>query len=153
MSNNIIKPVFVAAGQSKLLQALIILVIMDVIFGTLRAIKERKFNSCVGINGMIRKAGMMLSLVCLIYLDAIVSFNLIGFIPEGIRAYLPGDRIGIMEFFAIIYIIYEAVSVLKNMALSGLPVGRVSQRLEKFLSENTGEIVQLPEDPDHDLHG
>lgn len=153
MSNNIIKPVFVAAGQSKLLQALIILVIMDVIFGTLRAIKERKFNSCVGINGMIRKAGMMLSLVCLIYLDAIVSFNLIGFIPEGIRVYLPGDRIGIMEFFAIIYIIYEAVSVLKNMALSGLPVGRVSQRLEKFLSENTGEIVQLPEDPDHDLHG
>ena len=144
--NDFVLPVVIAAGQSKLFQALIVLVVMDVIFGTLRAIKEKQFNSCVGINGMIRKAGMMISLVCLVYLDDIVTFNLIGFIPEGIRQYLPGDSIGIMEFFATIYIIYEAVSVLKNMALSGLPVGMIWGKVKNFLSANTGEIIEIPEE-------
>lgn len=144
--NELVRPVLLAAGQSKLFQALIVLVVMDVIFGSLRAIKEKRFNSCVGINGMIRKAGMMISLVCLVYLDDILSFNLIGFIPEGIREYLPGESIGIMEFFSVIYIVYEGVSVLKNMALSGLPVGRIWLKVKAFLSANTGEIAELPED-------
>lgn len=141
-------PVVIAAGQSKLFQVLVVLVVMDIIFGTLRAIKEKKFNSCVGINGMIRKAGMMISLICLVYLDEIITFNPIGFIPEGIRAYLPGDSIGVMEFFAAVYIVYEAVSVLKNMALSGLPVGKIWGKVKDFLSANTGEIAELPEDND-----
>lgn len=143
---NLTRPLIIYAGQSKLFQIIIILVIMDVIFGTFRAAKEKQFNSCIGINGMIRKAGMMVSLICLVYLDAIIEFNLIGFIPDGIRQYLPGDSIGIMEFFAVIYIVYEAVSVLKNMALSGLPVGKVWSKLKIFLEENTGEIAELPED-------
>ena len=147
---DIVKPIVVAAGQSRLFQALIVLVVMDVIFGTLRAIKEKCFNSCVGINGMIRKAGMMISLICLIYLDEIAHFNLIGFIPEAIRQYLPGETIGIMEFFAIVYIIYEMVSVLKNMALSGLPVQRIWNALKKFLAENTNEIAELPADVDEE---
>lgn len=141
-----VKPIVTVTGQSKLFQALIVLVVMDVIFGSFRAIKEKRFNSCVGINGMIRKAGMMVSLICLIYLDEIAQFNLIGFIPESVRQYLPGDSIGIMEFFAIVYIIYEIVSVLKNMALSGLPVQKIWNALKKFLSENTSEIAELPEE-------
>lgn len=147
--NELVNPVIIAAGQSKLFQALIVLVVMDVIFGSLRAIKEKRFNSCVGINGMIRKAGMMLSLICLVYLDDIISFNLIGFIPEGIREYLPGGSIGIMEFFTVIYIVYEAVSVLKNMALSGLPVGQIWAKVKAFLSANTAEIAELPGDDDN----
>lgn len=143
---DLVLPVVIAAGQSKLFQVLVVLVVMDIIFGTLRAVKEKKFNSCVGINGMIRKAGMMISLVCLVYLDDIITFNLIGFIPEGIRQYLPGDSIGVMEFFAAVYIVYEAVSVLKNMALSGLPVGKIWGKVKDFLSANTGEIAELPED-------
>lgn len=139
-------PVVIAVGQSKLFQVLVVLVVMDIIFGTLRAIKEKQFNSCVGINGMIRKAGMMISLICLVYLDDIITFNLIGFIPDGIRQYLPGDSIGVMEFFAAVYIVYEAVSVLKNMALSGLPVGKIWGKVKDFLSANTGEIAELPED-------
>ena len=145
--NDFIKPVVMAAGQSKLLQILVVLVVMDVIFGCLRAIRERAFNSTIGINGMIRKAGMLISLVCMVYLDQIVQINLIGFIPEQVREILPGDTVGIMEFFAILYIIYEVVSVLKNMALSGLPVTRIWVRLKNFLVNNTGEIAELPDEP------
>lgn len=148
--SDFVLPVVIAAGQSKLFQVLVVLVVMDIIFGTLRAVKEKQFNSCVGINGMIRKAGMMISLICLVYLDEIISFNLIGFIPEGIRQYLPGDSIGVMEFFAAVYIVYEAVSVLKNMALSGLPVGKIWGKVKDFLSANTGEIIDIPEGQEDD---
>lgn len=144
--HEIVKPVVIAAGQSKLFQVLILMVVMDVIFGTLRAIKEKGFNSCIGINGMIRKAGMLMSLVCLIYLDEIININLIGFIPAGIRSYLPGESIGVMEFFAFIYIVYEIVSVLKNMTLSGLPLKHIWELTRKFLVENTAEITDIEED-------
>ena len=146
MMRDFISPIFVAAGQSKLFQTLIILVVMDVIFGCFRAVKEKRFNSSVGINGMIRKAGMLVSLVCMVYLDNIVDLNLIGFVPEGIRGYLPAETLGIMGFFALIYIVYEVVSVLKNMSLSGLPVERIWAALRKFLETNTSEIAVLPDD-------
>lgn len=144
--HDFVRPLVVAAGQSKLMQVLIVLVVMDVIFGILRAAREKEFNSCIGINGMIRKAGMLISLVFLIYLDAIIQINLIGFIPEGVREYLPGDKIGIMEFFSFVYIVYEVVSVLKNMTLSGLPLKHIWEVVKKFLYENTGEIADMPED-------
>ena len=141
-----VRPVVIAAGQSKLLQMLVVLVVMDVIFGMLRAAKEKEFNSSVGINGMIRKAGMMISLVCMIYLDAIIEINLIGFIPEGIRAYLPGETVGITEFFAVTYIVYEIVSVLKNMTLSGLPLQHLWGTARKVLIKYTNEIADVPDD-------
>lgn len=146
MLDEIITPVVLAAGHSKFFQILIVLVIMDVIFGVLRACREKKFNSTIGINGMIRKAGMLISLVCMVYLDAIVQFNLIGFIPEAIRSYLPSESIGIMEFFALIYVIYEVVSVLKNMALSGLPVSKIWVKLRTWLETNTEEIAVIPKE-------
>ena len=37
-------------------EILLIAVVLDTILGVLRAIKEHKFNSCVGIDGAIRKA-------------------------------------------------------------------------------------------------
>ncbi|MBQ8306955.1 MAG: phage holin family protein [Blautia sp.] len=141
-----IRPIVIAAGQSKWFQVLIVLVVMDVIFGCLRAIREKSFNSTIGINGMIRKAGMLISLVCMVYLDMIVEINLIGFLPEKIRSVLPAESIGIMEFFALLYVIYEVVSVLKNMALSGLPVEKIWEAIKRFLQNNTSEIAVLPED-------
>ena len=99
---------------------------------------------------MIRKAGMLISLVCMVYLDHIVQINLIGFIPEQVREILPGDTVGIMEFFAILYIIYEVVSVLKNMALSGLPVSKIWIKLKNFLVDNTGEIAVVPDESPED---
>ena len=133
--------VFMSFVQSNFVRCVMALVVMDTIFGCLRAIKEKSFNSNIGINGTIRKVGMLLSLVCCAYLDTIISLNLIGFIPDAIRAYLPVDHIGITEFFAVIYIVYEILSVLKNMTLSGLPVGKIWKKLKEFLTENTGEIV------------
>lgn len=132
--------------QSKLFQILMTLIVMDVIFGCIRAVKEKSFNSSVGINGMLRKFGMLVSCLCMVYIDGIITFNLIGFIPETIRSCLPAETVGIMEFFAILYIIYEILSVLKNMTLSGLPVNRIWKTVSQFLKENTSEITDIDEE-------
>lgn len=145
---HIIKPAFVSLSASRLFKLVIVLIIMDIIFGSLRAIKEKKFNSSVGIDGMIRKAGMLLSLFFLVYVDDILDMNLIGFIPDSVLIYLPINSVGVMEFFAFVYSIYETISVLKNMTLSGLPTKTIWGAVEKFLSANTGEMVSTLDECD-----
>lgn len=120
-----------------------ILIVFDTIMGVLRAIKERRFNSCIGINGAIRKAAMMVSLLFLALADTVLSLNLIGFIPaeawQAIGMAAPA-RIGMAEFFALLFIAYEVVSVLKNMTLAGLPIKRVWENVKKFLTKFTDEM-------------
>lgn len=113
-----------AAAHNKIIQLVVLAIVCDTVFGVLRAIKEKKFNSCAGIDGAIRKVGMLISLVFMLAIDVLIKINLIGFIPEQARTYLGLDTVGVAEFFALLYIAYEVVSIFKNMALCGLPVKR-----------------------------
>ncbi|MBR1703081.1 MAG: phage holin family protein [Lachnospiraceae bacterium] len=131
-------------ANNKMILLVIIGVIIDTIFGVLRAIKWKKFNSSVGIDGAIRKAGMLVSLIFFQAIDILVHINLIGFIPEEVRSYI-GGSIGLTEFFAILYIAYEVTSILKNMALCGLPVKHVWEAVSKFLSKYTDELPDADE--------
>ena len=74
---------FMTTASNKIMEIVVICIVMDTIFGVLRAIKEKKFNSNFGINGAIRKVGMLISLVLLALVDSIIRLNLIGFIPAG----------------------------------------------------------------------
>ncbi len=130
----------VLAWGSPIIKLVILAVVMDTCFGCIRAIKEHMFNSCFGIDGAIRKISMVASLAFLLVLDQIVHLNLIGFIPEAIRSYLPVNSIGIAEFFGLLYIAYELVSILKNMTLCGLPVKHIWEAIKKFLSQYTDEL-------------
>lgn len=131
---------FKVATQNPILQLVMAFVVIDTVFGVLRAIKEKKFNSSVGINGAIRKVGMIISIVCLVIVDGIVNLNLIGFIPQEARDFIGLSKIGTMEFFGILYICYEAVSILKNMTLCGLPVKKVWQAVKNALGKYTDEL-------------
>lgn len=131
---------FALAWGSSIIKLVILAVVMDTCFGCIRAIKEHKFNSCFGIDGAIRKISMVASLAFLLVLDQIVHLNLIGFIPEAIRSYLPVNSIGVAEFFGLLYIAYELVSILKNMTLCGLPVKHIWEAIKKFLSQYTDEL-------------
>ena len=120
---------------------------MDTIFGVVRAIKEHKFNSCFGIDGALRKVSMLVSLLFLAVADILLHINLIGFIPEEVRMYLPESIavIGLAEFFGLLYLAYEVVSILKNMALCGLPVKRLWQFVRSLLSKYTDELPDSEE--------
>lgn len=145
-----VRPVIITATQSKMFQILAVLIVMDVVFGCLRALRCRCFNSSIGINGMIRKAGMVLACLLMSFLDSIVALNLIGFIPEAVRGYLPIETVDTMTFFAIIFSVYEVLSVLKNMTLAGLPVDKIWEAMRKFLKENTAEISDLDDFDDEE---
>ena len=128
------------AWGSPIIKLVILAVVMDTCFGCIRAIKEHEFNSGFGIDGAIRKISMVASLAFLLILDRIVHLNLIGFIPEVVRSYLPVNAIGVAEFFGLLYIAYELVSILKNMTLCGLPVKRLWETVKKFLTQYTDEL-------------
>ena len=128
--------------HNKILQMVFLTIAMDTVFGVVRAIKEHKFNSCFGIDGALRKISMLVSLLFLAIADVLLHINLIGFIPEEVRTYLPASIavIGLAEFFGLLYFAYEAVSILKNMTLCGLPVKKLWQVVRNFLKKYTDEL-------------
>ena len=136
-----------ALAHNTIIQLVVIAVVMDTLFGAGRALKQRKFNSSVGIDGAIRKISMLVSLVFLAVIDGLVHINLIGFIPEEARAYFPQsiNTIGLAEFFGLLYLCYEVVSILKNMALCGLPVKKLWEAVRKFLGKYTEELPDTEE--------
>lgn len=134
-------------AHNTIIQLVVIAVVMDTLFGAGRALKQHKFNSSVGIDGAIRKISMLVSLVFLAVIDGLVHINLIGFIPEEARAYFPQSisTIGLAEFFGLLYLCYEVVSILKNMALCGLPVKKLWETVRKFLGKYTEELPDTEE--------
>lgn len=131
-----------ALVTNKIIELVVIAVVMDTFFGACRAIKNRSFNSSVGIDGAIRKISMLASIAFLAFVDTLIHINLIGFIPEEVRSYLPQSMhtIGLAEFFGLLYLCYEAVSILKNMVLCGLPVKKLWEAVRKFLGKYTEEL-------------
>lgn len=124
-------------------EILLIAVVLDTILGVLRAIKEHKFNSCVGIDGAIRKAAMLLSVGLLMLVDIIMHINILFMIPEQYIKILGIQKLGVCEFFCLLFVLYEAVSILKNMTLCGLPVPeKIKKWIQKFLSDMTDELPE-----------
>ena len=137
-------------SSNSFVKILLIAVALDAILGVLRAIKEHKFNSCVGIDGAIRKAGMHLSVCFLMATDVIMHINVLSMVPEEYVQLLGIDKMGICEFFSLLFILYELVSILKNMTLCGLPVPtKIKRWIQKFLDDMTEE---LPEEAVQELH-
>ena len=137
-------------SSNSFVKILLIAVALDTILGVLRAIKEHKFNSCVGIDGAIRKAGMLLSVYFLMATDVIMHINVLSMVPEEYVQLLGIDKMGICEFFSLLFILYELVSILKNMTLCGLPVPtKIKRWIQKFLDDMTEE---LPEEAVQELH-
>lgn len=130
-------------ASNSFIKLLLIAVALDTILGVLRAIKEHKFNSCTGIDGAIRKAAMLLSVCLLMAADVIMQINILFMVPETYIKILGIQKLGICEFFSLLFILYEGVSVLKNMTLCGLPVpSKVKKWIQKFLENMTEELPE-----------
>ena len=128
--------------NNKSIRILAIFIVLDVIFGFLRSIKERKTNSTIGIDGIIRKTGMLITIVVAIVLDKMCKIDLIFFIPEDLKQALKINSCGITLLFNALYIIFEILSILKNMKRCGIPFPKkLNSFLEKLLKEFTQEVV------------
>jgi toxin secretion/phage lysis holin len=127
--------------NNKEIKVLIIVIALDTVFGILRALKQKKVNSSIGIDGIIRKVGMLIAVTFLRGIDAIVTIDLIGFIPEMIKDYANIGTLGVADLFGFLFIIFEALSIIKNMILCELPIPKKLQlALESIMKEFTGEL-------------
>ena len=124
---------------------LLIVVCADMVFGSLRAAKYRCWNSAVGIDGAIRKAGMLACVLLFTAMDMMMHVDLLSWLPVDLQNTLDAVgvvKMGITELFALLFILYEATSVLKNMLLCGLPVpAGMREKLAYWLDSMTDEIV------------
>lgn len=134
---------FISLFDNDGMKVLVVVIVLDLILGVLRAIREKNVNSCIGIDGMIRKVGMLIVIVFLTIIDAIIDLNLIGFIPEQLRETLNFKEVGISSLFNVLFVIFEILSIFKNMILCKLPIPKKLQDyLEKIMKEFTGEIKE-----------
>lgn len=143
MVNAFIIRFFAALMGNIFVRLLLIAVCADMVFGSLRAAKYRKWNSAVGIDGAIRKAGMLACVLLFTAIDMMMHVDVLGWLPVDARNALDACGIvkcGITELFALLFILYEATSVLKNMLLCGLPVpAGLRDKLAKWLDSMTDE--------------
>lgn len=127
--------------NNKNIQLLVIFICLDVIFGFLRSVKERKTNSTIGIDGIIRKTGMMITIIVTLILDKMCNIDLIAFIPSDLKNYLHLGKCGITLLFNSLYIIFETLSIMKNMRKCKIPLPKqLNNFLDRLLSEFTEEI-------------
>lgn len=132
--------------NNNLLKVLAICIVLDTIFGLLRAIKEHKVNSNIGIDGSIRKVGMLVSILLFSLIDLILELNLIGFIPENLRQAIKIESIGIADLFNFLFIVFEILSVFKNMIKCKLPIPKKLQKwLEDIFNKFTNELNESEE--------
>ena len=128
-------------STNKIIQALIIIIMFDAVLGSIRALKEGKANSTIGINGLLRKVAMLLGMVFLLLADHIYKIDLLFMIPDEIANTIHLNNIGLTEVFGIMYILWESISVLKNMYLCGLPIPKfMKEKLETLLKNMTTEL-------------
>ena len=119
---------------------LVTAILLDIFLGSLRALKEKKWNSTIGINGILRKTAMIGSSIFLIIIDSILKIDLLFFIPKEITTTLKLNEVGIFELFGIMFILYEITSILKNMVKCGLPIPKkIKRTIEKLLNNLTSE--------------
>ena len=119
---------------------LVTAILLDIFLGSLRALKEKKWNSTIGINGILRKTAMIGSSIFSIIIDSILKIDLLFFIPKEITNTLKLNEVGIFELFGIMFILYEITSILKNMVKCGLPIPKkIKRTIEKLLNNLTSE--------------
>ena len=135
------KDLVILFSNNIFIEILMLAICADMLLGVLRAIKFRQFNSSVGIDGAIRKVAMVVSVGILMLADLLIHVNLLAFVPEEYFHYLGIQKLGMCEFFCLLFTACECLSVLKNMVLCGLPVPKkIEGWLRDFLVNMTSEL-------------
>ena len=128
-------------GGNPIVKLFVIALLLDIFLGSIRAIKEKSWNSTVGINGMLRKAGMIVTILFLGLADGVMNFNMLSFVSQDILNAISLQKVGLCEFFGIMFILYEATSCLKNMAIIDIPISKpLNKKLQEWLKKMTSEL-------------
>lgn len=90
--------------------AVLFLVVFDVITGVLVAGKERKLNSSINREGLLRKLGELLAVVFVTFVDVYLNAN------------------GVITYTGVtLLVIYEVMSVVENFSRLGIDLTYITQ--------------------------
>lgn len=110
----------------RLLMIVALLIIIHFFFiGYVKAYLKCQLNSSVGLDGLIRKAMILFSMLLFALLDEILCFNLLNQFPNELfnRFSKSGlEKIGLMKVLGIGVILQEGTSILENLHELGLPI-------------------------------
>lgn len=126
--------------NNKLIILFLFAVVIDIFLGVLRSIKQKQVNSNLGISGCIRKVAMIGTVVFLFFIDKIINLNFLFVVPKEWLKFIGTEKVGLSELFAIFYMLFEILSILKNMTLIGIPVPKINKYLEDKLKHFTNEL-------------
>lgn len=122
----------------------LISIIFDLFIGILRATKDKKINSSIGIDGMIRKTAMLGCLSFLLLIDFLLKIDVIGWLPNQMLelfGMIGINTIGVSDVFGLLFIIFEMLSIIKNWTLLGLPIFKgLNNWINNFLEVFTDEM-------------
>ena len=131
-------------AQHKVITLVILAIIFDLFVGLLLACRTKKVNSTIGIDGMIRKVGILGSIVFLVFVDFLLKINFIALLPDSILSMFEAigmSVIGISDVFGLLFSVFETLSILKNWTLLGLPMFKgVNDWIQNFLETFTDEM-------------
>lgn len=128
----------------KMIVFVIIAILFDLFVGVMLAFKNKRTNSSIGIDGMIRKVSMIGCLGFLIVVDWLLRLNLIGWLPTQLLELFSNigiKNVGASDIFGLLFIVFECLSIIKNWTLLGLPMFKsVNAWIKNFLETFTDEM-------------
>lgn len=131
-----------------LISLLMILCFFDVMLGILTAIRKGDVNSTIGLNGIVRKIVIIVSLLFLHMIDILCGVNLISFFPQNIKDWIQStlqiNTVGIAGLFGIYIILFELLSILKNW--EDATNIKIPQKLKRLLGKISSEVQKDDED-------
>lgn len=128
-------------GTNPVIKLVCLTLLADVVFGILRAVKQHTVNSSLGIDGLLRKSGVILAVIFLFIADTVTNIDLMPFVSEEMLQNINLTSIGLTETFGMLFVGFETLSVLKNMMVLGLPLPKgIREKLETWLKNNSEEM-------------
>lgn len=101
------------------------LMICDVLSGLFKSIAQKRgVNSTIGINGLIRKAGVLLALLVFIVIDSFISLNFAAMVPNELLAAfnLENAQVGLSHVMLVFFGLFELTSLFENLGEIGVPI-------------------------------
>ena len=111
---------YLLGGWDIALKALVAFIVLDYVTGIMKAAQQRKLNSEIGLNGAIKKIGMLMLVDVAVIMDKLA------------------DAHGVLRNLCIYYLVAnEGLSIIENLGAIGIIVPEgVKKRLEQLREEN-----------------
>ena len=112
--------IYLFGGFDVALQCLLVAIILDYVSGMIKAYNTKSLSSSIGFKGILKKVGILIIVMLAVLVDRVTL-----------------DNGGIRTLVIYYFVANEGLSILENLALSGLPIPKkLKDALKVIKNEN-----------------